>query len=164
MSNTDPYRAHTLAVIKLLLGERMLAPGLAITAGDVLGARDQIELAQAAKLSATDVVHLGLATTASGAIELATISLFAPRDEVCYVHTGCRLWLNATGRRGLILPRAEARGHFRVAPGEVIHVDNKPALDLSDGIARARSWLAEHLKQQTPTLDGVELHDVRGAA
>ena len=82
--------------------------------------------------------------------------MFLPRDGRCHIQSGCRLWLSKSGNRALIFPQAHVRGHFRLAPREIVHIDNKPADDLSEGIERARAWLNRQV-----TRPGVQYDDAQ---
>nr|WP_314472535.1 hypothetical protein [uncultured Sphingomonas sp.] len=52
----------------------------------------------------------------------------------------------------MLLPKPNVRGHFRLAPGELMHVDRKPA-DIEDGVVRATARLAQ-LVERGVDLDG----------
>jgi hypothetical protein len=142
---TDPIfeAAVTRAVIKLLLGNRKLKPGIAITGGDPLEIEDQIKMGRHAVETDADVLHLEFRTGPNPA--LTGIAMFLPRDGRCHIQSGCHLWLSKSGNRGLILPPAHVRGHFRLAPREIVHVDSKPAEDLSEGVERASTWLTQQV-------------------
>lgn len=131
--------AVTRAIVKLLLGTRKLKPGVVITGGDPLEIEDKIEMGRHAVETDADLLHLEFRNRPTPA--LTGIALFLPRDGRCHIQTGCRLWLSKASNRGLILPQAHVRGHFRLAPREIVHIDSKPADDLSDGIERASAWL-----------------------
>lgn len=139
----------TRAVVRLLLGTRKLKPGVAITAGDPLDIDGRIRLGRQAVDTGTDLVHLEYLTGPNPA--LTRVTLFLPRNGRCHIQTGCRLWLSQSGNRGVIVPQPHVRGHFRLAPGEIVHVDREPADDLNDGIERASVWLARQVTR--PNVD-----------
>ncbi len=97
MTTTTFEAAVTRAVIKLLLGNRKLKPGVAITGGDPLEIEDQIKMGRHAVETDADLLHLEYRTGPNPA--LTGIALFLPRDGRCHIQSGCRLWLSkaATG-------------------------------------------------------------------
>ncbi|WCP73511.1 hypothetical protein [Sphingomonas hankookensis] len=142
--NTPTFEAAvTRAVVKLLLGTRKLKPGVAITGGDPLEIEDQIKMGRHAVETDADVLHLEYRTGSNSA--LTGITMFLPRDGRCHIQSGCRLWVSKAGNRGLILPQDHVRGHFRLAPREIVHIDGKPAEDLSNGIERTSAWLTRQV-------------------
>ncbi|WP_294243445.1 hypothetical protein [uncultured Sphingomonas sp.] len=142
--NTPTFEAAvTRAVTKLLLGNRKLKPGVAITGGDPLEIEDQIKMGRHAVETDADLLHLEYSAGPNPA--LTGIALFLPRDGRCHIQSGCHLWLSKAGNRGLILPQAHVRGHFRLGPREIVHIDGKPADDLSEGIERASTWLTRQV-------------------
>ena len=143
MTATIFEAAVTRAIVKLLLGNRKLKPGVFITGGDPLGIEDKIEMGRHAVETSSDLLHLEFRNRPTAA--LTGIALFLPRDGRCHIQSGCHLWLSKAGNRGLILPQAHVRGHFRLAPREIVHIDSKPADDLSDGIERASAWLTRQV-------------------
>ncbi|MEK9212990.1 hypothetical protein [Sphingomonas sp. 2378] len=138
-------RAYTVAATRLLLGNRKLKDGVVVTGGEALDQEDRTQMARTAALSGTDVVALEFGIAADGQFERTGITVYLPRDEGCYVQTDCRFWLSKAGNRAVILPRSESRGHFRMSPRELVHIDGKPAEDMVDGIARADAWLARRM-------------------
>ncbi len=138
-------RAYTVAATRLLLGNRKLQDGVVVMGGEALGQKERTEMARTAALSGTDVVALEFGINADGRFGRTGITVYMPRDEGCYVQTDCRFWLSKAGNRAVILPRQESRGHFRMSPRELIHIDGKPAEDMVDGIARADAWLARRM-------------------
>lgn len=138
-------RAYTIAATRLLLGNRKLKDGVVVTGGEALDQEERAQMARTAALSSTDVVALEFGTTADGRFGRTGITVYLPRDEGCYVQTDCRFWLSKAGNRAVILPRQESRGHFRMSPRELVHIDGKPAEDMVDGIARADAWLARRM-------------------
>lgn len=156
MTATTFEAAVTQAVVKLLLGTRKLKPGIAITAGDALGIEDQIKMGRHAVETNADVLHLAFRTGLAPA--LTDVAMFLPRGGFCHIQTGCRLWLSRAGNRGRVMPQPHVRGHFRLAPGEIIHIDGKPAEDLSEGIERASAWLARQVLRRDAVYDASQCH------
>ncbi|MEN2786756.1 hypothetical protein ACFOKI_01345 [Sphingomonas qilianensis] len=130
-------RKHTAAVTSMLLGSRLLKPGTAITAGDQLDIAGRLQIAQVAREADADLVHLQFADTADGFC-LSSIFIVMVRNGLCFGQPSCRLYLSKFGSRAVLLPQANVRGHFRLAPGEIIHVERKPD-DVEAGIARAEA-------------------------
>lgn len=131
------------AGVTTFLTTRKLNPGVAITGGDPLEIEDQIKMGRHAVETDADVLHLEYRDRPTPA--LTGITMFLPRDGRCHIQSGCRLWLSKSGNRGLILPQAHVRGHFRLGPREIVHIDGKPADDLSEGIERASAWLTRQV-------------------
>jgi len=154
MTNPTFEAAVTRAVIKLLLGTRKLKPGVVISGGDPLGTDDKIELGRYAVKSDDDVLHLEYRTGPDPA--LTGIAMFLPRDGRCHIQTGCRLWLSKAGNRGLIVPQAHVRGHFRLAPREIVHIDRKPAENLNEGVERASAWLTRQVMRPDVVYDAAQ--------
>jgi hypothetical protein len=141
--NIAIMKACLAGVSKLLLGQSVLKPGVGIIAGKPLDQLKKTELSEMAFLSKTDVIHLEFATNDAGRFGLVGICVFVPRDQVCYAFSDCQLWLGHGKSKAVILPRPGARGHFRMGPGELIHVDGKPCGGLDEGIARAHARLCK---------------------
>ncbi len=156
MTTTTFEAAVTSAVVKLLLGTRKLKPGVAITAGDALGIEDQIKMGRHAVETNADVLHLAFRTGPAPA--LTDVVVFLPRDGLCHIQTGCRLWLSKAGNRGRVMPQPQVRGHFRLAPSEILHIDGKPADDLNDGLERASAWLARQVMRPDAVYDAAQYH------
>lgn len=154
MTITTFEAAVTRAIVKLLLGSRKLKPGVVITGGDPLGIEDKIEMGRHAVETSSDLLHLEFRNCPTPA--LTGIALFLPRDGRCHIQSGCRLWLSKAGSRGLILPQAHVRGHFRLAPREIVHIDSKPADDLSEGIERASTWLTRQVTRPDIQYDAAQ--------
>ncbi|WP_374296107.1 hypothetical protein [Sphingomonas sp.] len=154
MMSTTNEAAVTRAIVKLLLGNRKLKPGVVITGGDPLGIEDKIEMGRHAVETNNDLLHLEFRNRPTPV--LTGIALFLPRDGRCHIQTGCRLWLSKAGNRGLILPQAHVRGQFRLAPREIMHIDGKPADDLSEGIERATAWLARQVMRPNVQYDDAQ--------
>lgn len=133
--------AHVAAVSAMLLGNRRLKPSAGLVAGDRLDPLARLTVGQIACDAQADLVHIGFEEEA-GETVMTDISIFVPRDRICFSHLGCRLWLSKTGSRALLLPQPHVRGSFRLAPGEIIHLPFKPAdADAEQGIARADARL-----------------------
>ena len=138
---TAHVRAHVAAVSKLLLGDKAMSPSLMILAGDPLGPLVRLEFGRAAVESRVDLIYLEFIVDDAGVPVMTSIDLFMPRDTICYAWTGCRLSLLPGKNRAVIAPKDEVRGHFRVLPGEVVQVRNKPAA-LGAGVDRAAERIA----------------------
>jgi hypothetical protein len=119
--------AHIAAVTKLLLGDRMMKPGLSIIGGEELDAAERLELGMMAAESQYDVVHLAFALNATGVPVMTGINLFLPRDRTCYAWTRCRLSLARGASRAVIVPQDGVRSHFKLLPGEILQVKGRPA-------------------------------------
>lgn len=166
MSDIDraTIHAYTKAVIHLLLGNRRIGRGVAVVAGGPLDMETRVGLARTAGVSDTDVVFLEFDTNADGEFGITGVNVLVPRGGACYLQTGCQFWLGETGNRAVILPNLGSRGHFRLAPREIIHVDGKPADDPSAGIARAAAWLKRRVASGAPAPNGAEVYDLPQAA
>jgi hypothetical protein len=140
IDKTEIVRRHIEAATQMLLGNRTLKPGALIIAGELTGIEGRLALARLAETSGKDIVFLGFADTADG-YGLTNISIVAARDGICHGQTDCQMYLPKTGARAVILPQPHVRGFFRLSPGELIHVDRKPA-DVEEGVARAAVRLA----------------------
>jgi hypothetical protein len=149
--NTEIVRRHVEAVTQMLLGNRTLQPGAMIVAGELTDESGRMALAQMADALGKDLVFLAFGDTADG-YGLTDVAIVALRNGVCHARLGCRFYLPRTGARAVILPKPNVRGHFRLAPGELMHVDRKPA-DSEDGVVRATARLAQ-LVERGVDLDG----------
>jgi hypothetical protein len=145
MTNDAFETACTKAVARLLLGNRRLKEGIVLTGGNRLDLDGKVRLARQARASGTDVLHLEYGTDDDGRYGLTGMIVFMVRGDICHIQTQCRLFLAKGGTRGVVLPQPGARGHYRLAPGEILHIDGKPAGDVTDGMARADAWLARQL-------------------
>lgn len=132
---TATMRRHVHAITRMLLGDQVLKPGLAITAGQVLTPAGLARIATLAHESQTDLIHLDFSIEEED-VTLRDIVIAAPRDKQCFVYTRCRLAQIRGKRHAVILPQAAARGHFRILPGEIVHMPNKPA-KLTEGTSFA---------------------------
>jgi hypothetical protein len=164
-NDTDAVmQACALAVTRLLLGNRKMKDGVVVTVGTPLDIAGRIRIGETAVLSQTDVVHLEFAAGEGGRFGMSGITLFAPRDNGCYIQTDCRLWLSRTGNRGLILPRPELRGHYRLSPRELIHIEGKPAQDPAEGIVRASAWIDRFVHRGSAAANHTDLYHGSAAA
>ena len=159
MTNTAAARANLAAVSKMLLGNRTLRPSAALLAGERLDQLARLRLGQMACDAQADLVHLTFEEQA-GETVMTDISIFVPRDRICFSHPGCRLWLSPTGSRALLLPQPHVRGSFRLAPGEIIHLPFKPAdVDAEQGIARAEARLRRLVERGVDVAGRVVIND-----
>jgi hypothetical protein len=157
MTNTAAARAHLAAVSTMLLGNRMLRPSAALLAGHRLDQLARLRLGQMACDAQADLVHLTFEEQAGETI-MTDISIFVPRDRICFSHPGCKLWLSKTGSRALLLPQPHVRGSFRLAPGEIIHLPFKPT-DAEQGIARAEARLRRLVERGVDVAGRVVIND-----
>ncbi|PCG14261.1 MAG: hypothetical protein DI530_04775 [Sphingomonas sp.] len=157
INDTAILRAYAAAVSVLLLGNRRLKPSAGLLAGDRLDPLARLSIGQMACDAQTDLVHLGFEEQA-GVTEMTDISIFVPRDQICWSHLGCRLWLSKSGTRALLLPQPHVRGSFRLAPSEILHLGFKP-LDIEDGVARADARLRDLVERGVDPGDRVAIHD-----
>lgn len=148
---TEIVRRHVEAVTQMLLGNRTLMPGAMVVAGEVTGGDGPIVLAQMAQSIGKDIVFLAFGDTESG-YALVDITIVAVRNGICHVQPGCRLYLSKAGARAIILPQPHVRGHFRLAPSELVQRERKPD-DIANGVARAEAQLA-HLVDHGVQLGG----------
>jgi len=165
INDTDAVmQACALAVTRLLLGNRKMKDGVVVTAGTPLDIAGRIRIGETAVLSQTDVVHLEFAADEGGRFGMSGITLFAPRDNGCFIQTDCRLWLSKAGNRGVILPRPASRGHYRLSPRELIHIEGKPAQDPVEGIARASAWIDRFVHRVGAAANHTDLYHGSAAA
>ena len=54
----------------------------------------------------------------------------------------------------------KSRGHFRALPGELLHVDGKPAVDPCEGIARAEAWVLRRMRANIPATEIAGLYEI----
>ena len=92
MTTTIFEAAVTRAIVKLLLGNRKLKPGVVVTGGDLLEIEDKIEMGRHAVETDNDLLHLEYRTGPTPA--LTGIAMFLPRDGRCHIQSGCHLWLS----------------------------------------------------------------------
>lgn len=133
---TDHMRRHVTAVTRMILGKTIMGRGLAMTAGEVLNDAGVLRIAELAHASGNDLIHLDF-TLGDETPVLRDIIIAAPRANGCHVHRGCRLAQRPDDRFAVLLPNPLARGHFRVARDEIIHVHTKPAALVGEGITYA---------------------------
>jgi hypothetical protein len=151
-------RAHVAAASKLLLGDKVMSPSLMILAGDPLGPLPRLEFGRTAVESRVDLIYLAFAADETGVPVMTAIDLFLPRDRICYAWTGCRLSLLPGQPRAVIAPKDGVRGHFKVLPGEVVQVRNKPA-ELAEGMDRAAKRIASLVRSGVDLEGQVVLHE-----
>ncbi len=147
--------AHVKAVTRLLLGDKGMQPSLAILGVEPLNDGGRIGLAHMAAASQTDLVVLEFDPRATGRLEIVGINVVVERDGKAYVQSGCRLWKGNNGRRGIILPTPGSRGHFRLSPREILHVDSAPGTNAGAGVDRASGWLRAQVRASHPNPLGV---------
>ena len=141
---------HIAAVGKLLLNDKVLKPSLTILGGEELSPLDRINYGRAAVEDNLDLIYLSFAIDDAGEAVMTEITVFLPRDLICYSWTNCRLAL-LPGRTCAVLdPQANMSGHFRVTPGEIVQEKGKPKA-LVKGAERAAKRLAMLVR------DGVDL-------
>ncbi|MDR6116037.1 MULTISPECIES: hypothetical protein [unclassified Sphingomonas] len=102
---TAHVRAHVAAVSKLLLGNKIMNPGLMILAGDPLNHGQQIAFGRTAVEAQVDLVYLEFAIGEDDVPVMTGITVMLPRDTICYVSTGCRLSLVPGKARAVIVPQ-----------------------------------------------------------
>ena len=141
---------HVKAVTHLLLGDEGMQPGVAILGVEPLNDTGRIGLAHMAAASQTDIVALEFGPLANGAVTMVGINVVLERDGKAYVQSGCRLWKGNNRRRAIILPKPGSRGHFRLSPRELLHVDGAPAANVGAGVERAYEWLCAQVQSSAP--------------
>lgn len=154
-------RAHVAAVSKLLLGGKILKPSLAILAGEELLLPSRLEFAQMTNetnKTNVDIFYLAFAIDADGEPMMTGITVFLPRDGTCYAWTGCRPSLLPGQARAVLGPQDNIRGHFRILPGEVVQVNNKPAAP-ARGAERASQRLAAMVRNGVDLTGQVVMSD-----
>lgn len=92
----DIAKRHTHAVVRMLLGRKMLRPGAALIAGGPVTMLKKIELARVANESRADLVHLTFDDTADG-YTMTGLHICAPRDTIVYSYSDCQLCSSASG-------------------------------------------------------------------
>lgn len=156
----ETVKRHVRAVTRLTLGNKMMKPGLAILAGGPVDGPRKLELARLARESDRDLVHLSFDHTAEG-FRMVSIQICVPRDFAVYSHPDCRLSL--LGRRAIIMPPERIRGHFVLAPGEIIHKPGKP-VGWEQGIERAEQRLSELVESGVDATGQIVLHAIESTA
>lgn len=156
---TDTMRRHITAITKMLLGRATMRPGLAMVAGSLLNEAGIIRIAQLASDSRNDLIHLDFAIDGDAAT-LREIIIAVPRDNGVHVHRRCRLAQRPEDRHAVLLPRDEVRGHFKVAPDEIIQVRTKPADLLVEGVAFAARRLEQLVRDGVDVTGQVVLHEL----
>lgn len=155
---TAHVRAHVAAVSKLLLGNKIMNPGLMILAGDPLDHVQQIAFGRTAVEAQVDLVYLEFAIGDDDVPVVTGITVMLPRETVCYVSTGCRLSLVPGKARAVIMPQDGAQSHFKVLPGEIVQVRGRPA-SLAAGCDRATAKLAMLVRDGVDVAGQVALRD-----
>lgn len=163
-TNTAIIRTYVGAVTQLLLGKDRMKNGVSILGGDRLDPQDRKWLAETAAKSDFDIVYLEFDVTENGTFGLVGVNVAVPRDKGCYFYSNCRFWLRKGDRRGLIVPRPEVRGHFRLTPRELRHIDGKPGDAADGGIERADARIAELIRTGASVIGQVALHEYHVAA
>lgn len=120
MTELSLVRAYSEATINLLLSDAKIKPGLTFMAGGELTAPCRIGLAQSALAVDNDVVHFGFAVDPTGSTVMTGITIFAPREGVCYVHAGCRLAQRRDSLRPVLVPANSSQSYFEVTADEII--------------------------------------------
>lgn len=162
-AKTEVIRRHCAAVIKMLLGGKPMDSGTAVCGGTPMNFDARLSTASMASEANTDVVHLAFADKPDGTYGLTEITTVLPRDRISLIATDCRLWISRSGARAVIVPNSSVRGHFRMIPSELIHIDGKPA-NLEAGYARAEAMLAKLTRSRVDLRGQAELHDLARAA
>lgn len=164
---TDPttaiIRRHVEAITRMLIEDQKLEPGLAITAGRMLKPQGIAEIALIAEQSDMDLIHLDF-TIRDDSATLSNIIVAAPRDHRCFVYTHCRLSQIPGTRHAVILPTDDVRGHFRILPGEILHLPNKPIELRREGIGFAAQRLAQLVRDGAKVNGQIDVFEVPRAA
>lgn len=162
-ASTPLLRRYVQAVTKMLLGDKTMRSGLAITAGSMTSLDGVAGVAELAAQSGMDLIHLDF-TIDGAAATLRKIVVAAPRDHRCFVYSDCRLAQLPSARRAVILPPATCRGHFKVMPREIIHVASKPTDLITEGVSFAERRLAQLVRDGVDVTGQIAIHDVPKAA
>lgn len=162
-ATTAIIRRHVEAITHMLIGDRPLEPGLAITAGQTLQPHGVAELARVAVLSNMDFIHLDFSVDGQCAT-LNGILVVAPRDQRCFVYTNCRLSQTPGARHAVILPADDARGHFKILPGEIVHMPHKPHELLYEGLRFADDRLQALVREGVKVDGQIDVFEVPHAA
>lgn len=156
---TTIMRRHVEAITHMLLADRVMKPGLAITAGQILDPAGIWRIEQLARESNNDLIHLDFEIRGE-TVTLRDIIIAAPRDFQSFVYTGCRLAQRRGDRRAVILPRAGGRGHFRVQPREIVHIKSQPDSLMTSGVAFAAERLAALVSRGAKVDGQIVVHEV----
>jgi hypothetical protein len=151
----DIATRYTKAVARMLLGRKMLKPGVALLAGGPVNIAKQLHLAHMAQDSDCDLIHLAFDDTPDG-YAMTGLHVCAPRDGAVHSYSDCRLSL--IGNRTVIMP-ARGRGHFVLEPRELIHKPAKPD-GWEDGIVRAEQRLRNLVASGVDTTGQIALHAI----
>jgi hypothetical protein len=148
---TASMRRHIEAFSKMILGKATMKRGLAVVAGTLLNDTGVIRIASIAHESDQDIIYLDF-KIGDDTADLREIIVVAARDGHCHVLRNCRLAQRPNDRRAVLLPGDHIRGHLRIAPDEIIHVDGKPQTLVRQGIAFAQRRY-ERLRRSDMNLD-----------
>jgi len=146
---------YTQAVARMLLGKKMLRPGVTLLAGGPVNINKKMHLAHIAKDSDCDLIHLTFDQTPDG-YAMTGLHICAPRDMVVYSYSDCKL--SMIGNRTIIMP-AQGRGHFVLSPRELIHKPAKPD-GWEDGVTRADQRLRDLVARGVDTTGQIVLHAI----
>ena len=163
-ATTAIIRAHVEAVTKMLLGNAKMKPGVAITGGDTLDRKQQTRFAQMAAASATDLIHLEFREDPTGTYGLSGICVIVPRENGCYVYSGCKLWVGEGHDGARILPQPEVRGHFRLLSDELLHIDGKPSQSVECGVNLAQERIMHLMDARTSVTGQAAIHELQISA
>ncbi len=156
MSEVDICKRHVRAVTRMMLGRKVLQPGVALLAGGTVDLAKRLELARLARDSYCDLIHLTF-NHVDGGYQMTGIDICAPRNIAVYTYPDCRL--SMIGNRAVIMPPVGGRGHFVLTPRELIHKPAKPDM-WEAGIEHAEHRLRQ-LVDQGVNIDGqIALHTV----
>ncbi len=151
---SDDFQAlvmkHVTAVTRLLLGDKGIQPSVAILGIEPLDDTGRRGLAHMAAASQTDIVALEFGPLANGRVEIVGVNVVVERDGRTFFQSDCRLWKNDNGRRGIILPKLGSRGHFRLTPQKILHIDGEPVANSEVGVERASNWLRARVRTSDP--------------
>lgn len=125
-AQTSTVEAHVRTLIRLLLGDKPMKPGLSFVAGQQLALAGRVEIAEMATASQIDVVYLAFRIDDAGVPVLADIAVFLPRDRVCCSWTGCVPTL-APGKERAALVSPNYQGYFSILPGEIVQRQTRAA-------------------------------------
>lgn len=156
---TATMSRYVHAITRMLVNKHVLKPGLAITAGQILNPAGVARIATLAHQSGTNIIHLDFKIEGNAAT-LRDIVIAAPRDNECFVYTGCRLAQLPGQSTAVILPRAAARGHFRILPNEIVHKSSKPEKLVVEGVTFAARRLDKLVRDDVRVSGQIDLREV----
>ena len=155
----ETMRRHLAAITRMLLGRKMMKPGLTMAAGTLLNDGGVIRIAELAHQANRDLIHLDFAIDGDSAT-LREIILVMPRDRAVHVVRRCRLAQRPEDRQAVLLPDPRSRGAFRIAPDEIIHTDHLGSGLTSEGVAFASRRLAQLLRDGADVSGQIVVHDL----